>query len=128
MEGGAAVANNSLNGLALFGGGTAKVRQGAIIQGNGGDGIYVDSGTVTVGDTGGAAGPVTIQSNKQNGIFLRTNSVAIFNNSGNQIINNTGSGILCTDSPSNPLIYEEAGTIGTVSGNAAPQVSCNVSP
>jgi hypothetical protein len=125
IENGATVANNSGKGLAIHGGSTAKVREGAVIQGNMGDGIYVDSGTVTVGDSGTAAGPAIIQNNKQNGIFLRTNSVAIFNNSGDQIINNTQWGILCTGSPSNPLIY---GTVGTVSGNGSGQIGCNTSP
>jgi Right handed beta helix region len=131
IEVGATIGNNAGSGLALYGGATAKVRAGAILQGNGGDGIYVDSGTVTVGDAGAAtseAGRAIIQGNKLDGIFLRTNSVAIFNNSGNQIINNSGWGILCTGSPSNPLIYEEAGTVGTVSGNGAGQIACNVSP
>jgi len=78
---------------------------------------------VTVGD---GNGPATIQSNNGDGIFLRTNSVALFENSGNQIINNTGWGILCTGPPSNPLILELA--LGTVSGNKAGQISCKVSP
>jgi hypothetical protein len=56
---------------------------------------------------------------------LWTNSVAKFNNAGNQIINNTRWGILCTGSPSNPLIY---GAVGAVSGNGAGQISCNFAP
>jgi len=55
-------------------------------------------------------------------------SVALFGNSSNQIINNTGCGILCTGAPSNPLIYSLIGTFGTVSGNGAGQIACNVSP
>jgi hypothetical protein len=84
------------------------VRALAILEGNGDDGIYVDSGTVTVGDIGAAsaeAGPVTIQTNNSSEVFLRTDSVAIFNNTGNRIISNTGWGVLCTGAPSNPLIY-----------------------
>jgi hypothetical protein len=127
VDNGATVANNSRNGLHILEGGTAKVR-GAVVQGNGRNGIDVENGTVTVGDTGTAAGPVTIQNNKGNGIFLRTNSVTVLDNSLNQIINNTGWGILCTGAPSNPLIYEPLGTPGTVSGNGAGQISCNVSP
>jgi hypothetical protein len=59
---------------------------------------------------------------------MRTNSVAVFANSLNQIINNSGWGLLCTGAPSNPLIYSPIGTFGTVSGNGAGQISCNVSP
>jgi hypothetical protein len=119
---GAVVANNSANGINIYGGGAAKVTSGAVVQGNTFNGIYVESSTVVEGD---ANGPATIQNNKQNGIFMRTNSVATFGNSGNKIINNTGWGILCTGSPSNPLIY---GTVGTVSGNESGQIACNTSP
>jgi hypothetical protein len=59
---------------------------------------------------------------------MRTNSVARFGNSLNQIISNTGWGILCTGTPSNPLIFEPLGTPGTVSGNGAGQIHCNASP
>ena len=119
------VANNALHGIELHNGGSVKVQIGAVIEGNGGNGIYIESGSLQVGDLNG---PATIKNNKQNGIFMRTNSVASFRNSGNQIINNTGWGILCTGSPSNPLIYAEIGTFGTVSGNGLGNISCNVSP
>jgi len=119
------VADNASDGIHLTNGGNIKIRIGAVIQGNGGNGIYVESGDLQVGDNNG---PATIQNNKQNGIFLRTNSVAFFDNSSNQIINNTGWGIFCTGAPSNPLIYEPLGTVGTVSGNGAGQIHCNVSP
>lgn len=56
---------------------------------------------------------------------MRTNSVALFGNSANKIIDNSGWGILCTGSPSNPLIY---GTVGTVSGNKAGRIDCKTSP
>ncbi len=56
---------------------------------------------------------------------MRTNSVANIDNSANKIIDNTLWGILCTGSPSNPLIF---GTVGTVSGNGKGQISCKVSP
>ncbi len=116
------IANNVSHGIALINGGSVKVRIGAVIQGNGGNGIYIESGNLVVGD---GNGPATIKNNKQNGIFMRTNSVASFGNAGNKIINNTGWGIFCTGSPSNPLIF---GTIGTVSGNGKGQISCKVSP
>jgi len=101
------------------------VRSGAIIQGNGGNGILVGIGNVTLGDSNG---PATIQNNKGDGIFLTTNSVADSDNTANRIINNTGWGIFCTASPANPLIYEPIGTFGTVSGNGKGQIACNVSP
>ncbi|MGH7045441.1 MAG: right-handed parallel beta-helix repeat-containing protein [Stellaceae bacterium] len=117
----AKIEDNSGEGLLLDQGAFAKIREGAIVEGNE-IGIYVGSGTVTVGDT---LGPATIQSNKSDGIFLRTNSVALFGNSANKIIDNSGWGILCTGSPSNPLIY---GTVGTVSGNKAGRIDCKTSP
>lgn len=122
---GATVANNTGNGVHLRQGAFGKLILGAIVQGNGGNGIYVESGTVTVGDS---QGPATVQSNKGNGLLMRTNSVATFENSGTKIISNTGWGILCSGSPSNPLIYSTIGSFGTVSGNGAGQISCNVSP
>jgi hypothetical protein len=125
VENGAMVANNSGNGLFVLQGGFAKVRQGAIVQGNSANGIAVRNGNVQVGD---GDGPATIKNNMQNGIFMRTNSVAVLANSLNQIINNSGWGLLCTGAPSNPLIYSPIGTFGTVSGNGAGQIQCNISP
>jgi hypothetical protein len=116
------VANNASHGIYLYNGGSGVVRAGSVIKGNGGNGIYVESGNINVGD---GYGPATIQNNAQNGIFMRTNSVALFGNAGNQIINNTLWGILCAASPANPLIF---GTVGTVSGNGSGQVSCRTSP
>jgi hypothetical protein len=122
VQGGATVASNTGNGIQIFAGGSVGVRQGGIIQSNTANGIYLESGDVTVGDV---LGPATIQGNGQNGIFMRTNSVAKFNNSGNQIINNTNWGILCAASPANPLIF---GTVGNVSGNGSGQIGCRTSP
>jgi hypothetical protein len=125
LDTGPTVANNASDGIALFNGGSVKVRIGAVIQGNGANGIYIETGSLQVGDLNG---PATIKNNGQNGIFMRTNIVALLRNASNQIINNTGWGVLCTGAPSNPLIYEPLGTPGTVSGNGAGQISCNVSP
>jgi hypothetical protein len=122
IDNAATIANNSQNGVKIYSGGAGFVRAGSVIKGNGANGIYLESGEMTIGD---GSGPATIQGNGQNGIFLRTNSVATFNNSGNQIINNTSWGILCTGSPSVPLIF---GTVGTVSGNGSGQIACNSSP
>jgi hypothetical protein len=70
-----------------------------------------------------------IQSNGANGIYLKTNSVGFFNDAGNKIVSNSGWGILCDGPPANPLIaIGPAGTIGTVSGNGAGQISCNIAP
>ena len=76
-------------------------------------------------NVGNGDGSAAIQSNSANGIYLKTNSVGYFNNAGNQIVSNSGWGILCDGAPANPLI---AGTIGTVSGNGAGQISCNMAP
>lgn len=128
VQNGATIANNFGDGLILVQGAFAKVRLGAIVQGNSGNGIYAETGTVTVGDTAGTG--VTIQNNKGNGVLVRTNSLANFDNSANKIINNTGWGIFCIGTSSNPLIYKPLGTPGTVSGNGAGQVStsCKVTP
>ena len=85
----------------------------------------MESGNLVVGD---GFGPATVQSNKGNGILLRTNSIGKFNNSGDQIINNIGWGIFSAGSPANQLIYTSAGSFGTVSRNGAGEISCNVSP
>ena len=51
------------------------------------------------------------------------------NNAGNKIVSNSGWGILCDGPPANPLIaIGPAGTVGTVSGNAAGQIACNIAP
>jgi hypothetical protein len=122
VDSGAMVANNAGNGLFMWTGGVAGVRAGSVIKGNGGNelhsGIYVESGAINIGD---GTGPAIIENNKGNGIHLGTNSVAIFANSGNQIINNGGWGILCAGAPSNPV---GNGNPGTVSGNKAGQISC----
>jgi hypothetical protein len=85
---------------------------------------------VQVGSGGvGGGAPGAIQSNGANGIYLKTNSVGFFNDAGNQIVGNSGWGILCDGPPANPLIaIGPAGTIGTVSGNGAGQISCNLAP
>jgi hypothetical protein len=89
-------------------------------------GVLVEDGTVHAGNGDGSA---TIQSNGANGIYLKTNSVGFFNNAGNQIVNNSAWGILCDGPPANPLIaIGPAGTVGTVSGNGAGQISCNIAP
>src|SRR6516165_8921844 len=84
--------------------------------------VLHEDGTVNVGNGDGTA---IIQSSGGNGIYLKTNSVGFFNNAGNQIVSNSGWGILCYGPPANPLI---AGTIGTVSSNGAGQISCNMAP
>ena len=55
-------------------------------------------------NVGNGDGSATIQSNLANGIYLKTNSVGLFNNDGNQIVSNSGWGILCDGPPANPLI------------------------
>jgi parallel beta helix pectate lyase-like protein len=122
VDGGATIASNANNGIHVQDGGAVLVQGTSIISGNGGPGIFSESGDVRIGDFDG---PATIQNNGNNGVLLWTNSVAKFNNVSNQIINNGGWGILCSGAPSNPLIY---GAVGTVSGNAAGQISCNVAP
>ena len=73
-----------------------------------------------------AGGAVTIQSNKGNGLFMRTNSTARIANAGNQITGNTGWGILCAGPPANPLLY--GGFLGSVFGNKAGQIQCKTPP
>jgi hypothetical protein len=125
-----AVSNNARHGIFIFNSGTAIIDDGGVVTSNAANGILVEDGTVQVGSGGvggGAAG--AIQSNGANGIYLKTNSVGFFNDAGNQIVSNSGWGILCDGSPANPLIaIGVAGTIGTVSGNGAGQISCNTAP
>jgi len=123
---GANIAGNSGNGIFLYDGGTGVLFNGGIVQSNAGSGILVESGNIQIGGTiSGGSGGVTVKNNGGNGITLQTNSVGSFASSANQIVKNTGWGIFCTGSPSNPLIK---GTVGTVTGNGAGQISCNVSP
>jgi hypothetical protein len=118
------ISNNARHDISVFNSGTAIVDDGGVVASNSANGVLVEDGTVNVGNLGAGAN-ATIQSNGANGIYLKTNSVGFFNNAGNQIVNNSGWGILCDGAPANPLI---AGTIGTVSGNGAGQISCNVAP
>jgi hypothetical protein len=122
------VSNNARHGVSIFNSGTAVVDDGAVVASNAANGVLVEDGTVQLGSLGaGASG--TIQSNAANGIYLKTNSVGFFNNDGNQIVSNSGWGILCDGPSANPLIaIGPAGTIGTVSGNGAGQISCNTAP
>jgi hypothetical protein len=119
---GGVISNNARYGISVFNSGTAILDTGAVVASNAADGVLVENATVNVGNGNGSA---TIQSNSANGIYLKTNSVGFFNNAGNQIVHNSGWGILCDGAPANPLI---AGTIGTVSGNGAGQISCNTAP
>jgi hypothetical protein len=119
---GGVISNNARYGVSVFNSGTAILDTGAVVASNAGNGVFVENATVNVGNGNGSA---TIQSNSANGIYLKTNSVGFFNNAGNQIVNNSGWGILCDGAPAKPLI---AGTIGTVSGNGAGQISCNTAP
>jgi hypothetical protein len=124
------ISNNARHGISVFNSGNAILDDGAVVASNAANGVLVRDGTVQVGSGGvggGAAG--TIQSNGANGIYLNTNSVGFFNDAGNQIVNNSGWGILCDGPPANPLIaIGLAGKIGTVSGNKAGQISCNLAP
>jgi len=123
---GGAISNNARYGISVFNSGTALLDTGAVVASNAANGVLVEDGTVNVGNGDGSA---TIQSNGANGIYLKTNSVGFFNNAGNQIVGNSGWGILCDGPPANPLIaIGPAGTIGTVSGNGAGQISCNLAP
>lgn len=119
---GGVISNNGEHGISVFNSGTAILDTGAVVASNAVNGVLVEDGTVNVGNGDGSA---TIQSNAANGIYLKTNSVGYFNNAGNQIVSNSGWGILCDGAPANPLI---AGTIGTVSGNGAGQIACNLAP
>ena len=125
-----AVSNNARYGIFVRNSGTAIIDDGGVVMSNAANGLLVEDGTVQVGSGGvggGAAG--VIQSNGTNGIYLKTNSVGFFNDAGNQIVSNSGWGILCDGPPANPLIaIGPAGTIGTVSGNGAGQISCNIAP
>jgi hypothetical protein len=124
-----AVSNNARHGISVFNSGTAIVDDGAVVASNAANGVLVEDGTVNIGNGGSGPGSGTIQSNGANGIYLKTNSVGFFNNTGNQIVSNSGWGILCDGPPANPLIaIGPAGTIGTVSGNGAGQISCNIAP
>jgi hypothetical protein len=123
---GGVISNNAEYGISVFNGGTAVLDTGAVVASNGANGVLVEDGTVNLGNGDGSA---TIQSNGANGIYLKTNSVGFFFNAGNKIVNNSGWGILCDGPPANPLIaIGTAGTIGTVSGNGAGQISCNIAP
>ena len=125
-----AVSNNARHGIFVLNSGTAIIDDGGVVMSNAANGVLVEDGTVQVGGggvSGGAAG--AIQSNGANGIYLKTNSVGFFNDPGNQIVSNSGWGILCDGPPANPLVaIGLAGTIGTVSGNGAGQISCNIAP
>jgi hypothetical protein len=68
-------------------GGTALVQDGVVVAGNSSDGLHlwagadvrVQSGLVVRGERSqGETGPVTVEGNKGNGIFMRTNAVGIF--------------------------------------------------
>jgi hypothetical protein len=124
------ISNNARHGISVFDSGAAIVDDGAVVASNAANGILVEDGIVQVGSGGvggGAAG--TIQSNGANGIYLKTNSVGLFNDAGNKIVSNIGWGILCDGPLANPLIaIGLAGTIGTVSGNGAGQIACNIAP
>jgi hypothetical protein len=123
---GGVISNNAEYGISLFNSGTAVLDTGAVVASNAANGVLVEDGTVHVGNGDGSA---TIQSNGANGIYLKTNSVGFFNNAGDKIVSNSGRGILCDGPPANPLIaIGPAGTIGTVSGNGAGQISCNTAP
>ena len=119
---GGVISNNGGQGVSVFNSGTAILDTGTVVAANAANGVLVEDGTVNVGNGDGS---VTIQSNSANGVYLKTNSVGFFNNAGNKIVSNSGWGILCDGPPANPLI---AGTIGTVSGNGAGQISCNMAP
>jgi hypothetical protein len=123
---GGVISNNARYGISVFNG-TAILDTGAVVASNGSNGVLVEDGTVNVGNGDGSA---TIQSNPANGIYLKTNSVGVFNNDGNQIVSNSGWGILCDGPPANPLIAigPAATKIGTVSGNGAGQIACNLAP
>jgi hypothetical protein len=124
--GGGVISNNAEYGISVFNSGAAILDTGAVVASNAMNGVLVEDGTVNAGNGDGSA---TIQSNGANGIYLKTNSVGFFNNAGNQIVSNSGWGILCDGPPANPLIaIGPAGTVGTVSGNGAGQVSCNIAP
>jgi hypothetical protein len=123
---GGVISNNARHGISVFNSGTAILDTGVVVASNAANGVLVEDGTVNVGNGDGSA---TIQANGANGIYLKTNSVGFFNNAGNQIVGNSGWGILCDGSPANPLIaIGLAGTIGTVSGNGAGQIACNIAP
>jgi hypothetical protein len=123
------ISNNARHGISIFNSGTAIVDDGGVVASNAANGVLVEDGTVNVGNGGSGPGSATIQSNGANGIYLKTNSVGFFNNAGNKIVSNSGWGILCDGSPANALIaIGIAGTIGTVSGNGAGQISCNIAP
>ena len=123
---GGVISNNAEYGISVFHGGTAVLDTSAVVASNAANGVLVEDGTVNLGNGDGSA---TIQSNGSNGIYLKTNSVGFFNNAGNHILSNSGWGILCDGPPANPLIaIGPAGTIGTVSGNGAGQISCNMAP
>ena len=123
---GGVISNNAEYGISVFHGGTAVLDTSAVVASNAANGVLIEDGTVNLGNGDGSA---TIQSNGSNGIYLKTNSVGFFNNAGNHILSNSGWGILCDGPPANPLIaIGPAGTIGTVSGNGAGQISCNMAP
>ena len=123
---GGVISNNAEHGISVFHSGTAVLDTSAVVASNAANGVLIEDGTVNVGNGDGSA---TIQSNGRNGIYLKTNSVGFFNNAGNKIVNNSGWGILCDGPSANPLIaIGPAGTIGTVSGNGAGQISCNMAP
>jgi len=123
---GGVISDNARYGISVFNSGTAVLDTGAAVAANAMDGVFVEDGTVNVGNGDGSA---TIQSNPANGIYLKTNSVGFFNDAGNQIVSNGGWGILCDGPPANPLIaIGLAGTVGTVSGNGAGQIGCNIAP
>ena len=123
---GGVISNNTGHGISVFHSGSAVLDTSAVVASNAANGVLVEDGTVNLGNGDGSA---TIQSNGRNAIYLKTNSVGFFNNAGNKILNNSGWGILCDGPAANPLIaIGPAGTIGTVSGNGAGQISCNVAP
>ena len=123
---GGVISNNGEYGISVFHSATAILDTGSFVASNAANGVLVEDGTVNLGNGDGSA---TIQSNGANGIYLKTNSVGFFNNGGNKIVSNSGWGILCDGPPANPLIaIRPAGTVGTVSGNAAGQIACNIAP
>jgi hypothetical protein len=122
---GGVISSNGEYGISVFNSGTAVLDTSTVVASNTANGVLIEDGTVNLGNGDGGA---TIQSNGGNGIYLKTNSVGFFNNAGNQIVSNSGWGILCDGSPASPLFAIGPAGIGTVSGNGAGQISCNMAP
>ena len=138
------IQNTGNVGLALHHGATAQVGGGSRFTSNRfGVGLYfgailhlqdatvensIFAGVIATGGSVALLSGSLIRTNGGDGIILSDTSVVGFEGGTGQIINNGGFGIHCSGPPAVAQISTGLGGIGTVSGNAAGQIACPISP